>query len=276
MSLKTIAVYTDGGENDASRVDIAIKLAKAHEAHLTGIHVMYVPMPIMPDPYSVNAYAELLTAQRDEAKACAENIKSAFKVATDTASVEADWQCLEGDFISGPDASARCADLAVIGRTDTELLSRKANILNLLIFELGRPVMLVPQEFDAVEVPGKRVLLAWSDSREAAKITSEALPIMQQAEQVDMVMIEVNGEENNSALKNAAAWLGRHGVNVNTHRLSGKDSEVGEILLQQAATHNSDLLVMGAYGHSRLREIVLGGATRHILSHTSMPILMMH
>ena len=117
---------------------------------------------------------------------------------------------------------------------------------------------------------GSRVLVAWNGKREAARAAHDALPFLRAAERVVLCAV---GEVAGAGLDDAAGMLRRHGVPVRAERVAGGDLHAGEILLARAAADRADLLVLGAYGHSRLRELVLGGATRHVLHHATLPVL---
>ena len=132
----------------------------------------------------------------------------------------------------------------------------------------GAPVLMVPPGVSGVI--GRTVLVAWNGKREAARAAHDALPFLQGAERVELCAI---GEGAGAGLDDAAGMLRRHGVPVQAERLAGGDLHAGEMLLAQAVAHRADLLVMGAYGHSRLRELVIGGATRHVLHHATLPVL---
>jgi nucleotide-binding universal stress UspA family protein len=132
------------------------------------------------------------------------------------------------------------------------------------------PVLVLPQGGHAGEL-GSTVLIAWNGSREAARAVHDALPFLQASERP--VVLCAIGEGALAGLDRAVAMLERHKVRVRPEQLQGADAHAGEILLAQAVAHEADLLVMGAYGHSRLRELILGGATRHLLRHAQLPVL---
>jgi nucleotide-binding universal stress UspA family protein len=144
-------------------------------------------------------------------------------------------------------------------------------IVEQIVTAAGVPVLALPP--DPPRDIGPVVLVAWKNSREAARAAHDALPLLRAAERVVLCAVG-EGEGTAAGLEDAAAMLDRHGVPVRPERVGGTDAGAGEVLLAQAAAHRADLLVMGAYGHSRLRELVLGGATRHVLWHATLPVLL--
>jgi nucleotide-binding universal stress UspA family protein len=120
------------------------------------------------------------------------------------------------------------------------------------------------------------VLVAWNGSREAARAAHDALPLLQQADQVHVLAINPGADAGDIPTAEISQHLARHNVRVEASQLVAKDLDVGDVLLSRAADLGSDLIVMGAYGHTRLRETILGGATKHLLAHMTVPVLMSH
>ncbi|MBE9552893.1 MAG: universal stress protein, partial [Proteobacteria bacterium] len=122
---------------------------------------------------------------------------------------------------------------------------------------------------------GRNVLVAWNGSREAARAVSDAMPILEAADSIEVFAVEPRGIGDIPGA-DIAQHLARHGLKTDAAKTAGLDIEVGDVLLNQVADGGADLIVMGAYGHSRMRELVLGGATRHILGHMTVPVLLSH
>jgi nucleotide-binding universal stress UspA family protein len=146
------------------------------------------------------------------------------------------------------------------------------------VLEVGRPVLVVPSvgQFPTL---GQRVLVAWNASREATRAVHDALPLLRRSRRTQVVVINPQGGAGGHGDIPGAdigLHLSRHGVNAVCERISADDVETGALLLSRAADEGADLIVMGAYGHSRLSELVLGGATRHILRHMTVPVLLSH
>jgi nucleotide-binding universal stress UspA family protein len=142
----------------------------------------------------------------------------------------------------------------------------------------GGPVMIVPYMGPAATF-GERVIVAWDASREAARAVNDALPLLKRAKQVGVVSVNprpwpfAHGEEPGADI---GLHLARHGVKVEVQRVEGRDIDTANAILSHVADRSADLLVMGGYGHSRLRELVLGGVTRTILTEMIVPVLMSH
>jgi nucleotide-binding universal stress UspA family protein len=172
---------------------------------------------------------------------------------------------------------ARCADLVVASQTDSDWSgSNFHDVAERFIVESGRPVLLIPNagHFDTV---GKRVLLAWNSTKEAARAAFDALPLLKLAEQV--IVISISQDQDLAGVgavptADICASLARHGVKCTALNREETSSDVGRTLLAEAVDRNCDLLVMGCYGHSRLREFILGGATRTVLTSMPIPVLM--
>jgi nucleotide-binding universal stress UspA family protein len=143
--------------------------------------------------------------------------------------------------------------------------------------ESGRPVLIIPNSGTA-SLPAKRVTVAWNGKREAARAVFDAMQFLERADDVNVVSI--NPEKEGAVLDlptaEICAALSRHGIKAQGSQSHAIGPDVGGELLRQASAFGSDLLVMGCYGHSRLREFILGGASRHVLSEMRIPILMSH
>jgi nucleotide-binding universal stress UspA family protein len=139
-----------------------------------------------------------------------------------------------------------------------------------------RPVLIVPH-IGVAKPPGKTAMLCWNDSREATRAATAALPLLKAAEKTIVLIIDPkSGVGRDEAGADVAQWLARHGVNVTVQRDTAGDSDVGGVILSRAADHDVDLIVMGIYGHSRMREWVLGGASRTLLASMTAPLLVTH
>jgi nucleotide-binding universal stress UspA family protein len=174
---------------------------------------------------------------------------------------------------------ARAVDLIIAGQSDPQWIgSGQLDIADQLVLETGRPVLIIPNTA-APGLVGERVLVAWNGRREAARAAFDALPILRRAKEVKVVWVNPQSEDETPGdipTADICSALARHGV-----RCEGTDRikphvNVGETLLACAKDIAANLLVMGCYGHARLREFVFGGASRHVLQHMSIPILMSH
>jgi nucleotide-binding universal stress UspA family protein len=172
----------------------------------------------------------------------------------------------------------RSADMIVTGQTDPDWESSPLqDVAERLALESGRPVLVVPYVGRYPEI-GRNVVIAWKAGRESARAVFDALPILKQAEQVQILEIdESGGRRNGAAVDNTiAVALARHGLKPTVRTSIAGDISIGDEILSRLADMGADLLVMGAYGHSRMRELVFGGVTRHIVKHMTVPTLFSH
>jgi nucleotide-binding universal stress UspA family protein len=166
----------------------------------------------------------------------------------------------------------RLFDLTVLARPHDGYDQTSSTALTAALFETGRPILIAPPEVPATV--GQRLMLAWHDTREAAEGVWAAMPFATKADEVTVVSVtEANSSVDPDGLVRA---LARHGIAAEGQTLARGKASVGESLLATADQRTCDLLVMGAYGHSRLQELILGGATKHVLKHAQIPLLMVH
>lgn len=274
---KTILVHCDAGRTTPARLDIAIELASAFGAHLACLHAAKSePIPSA----AMEARDILIEAQRRLRAESAQAARQGYdECLRRTGFDKAEWRTSEADALDAMVLHARYADLVVIGQQNPEWPSSvDKDFERALPIAAARPVLVVPYAFERRPV-GQRVLVAWNASREAARAVSEALPLLKRAGQVDVIAFEpgksgaAHGAEPGADI---ALYLARHGVKVTVSRVEAPDVDVGNQLLSRAFDLSADLIVMGAWGHSRLRELVLGGVTRSLLESMTVPVLMAH
>lgn len=276
MGLKDLLVHVDNDPACSVRVDVAAVLAARHEAHLTGLHPM--GWPRLPGYVELELPATFLDEQRRQLEGLARQAEQRFHEATRRRGIQGEWRVDMGDIIGITKLHARYADLTILGQ-GIDLKDAPYDLRFLpqeLALGVGRPVLVVPR-YGTFDTVGERVLVAWNGSREATRAVHDALPILKLATTVTVLSIDPErdtGERLPSA--DIALHLARHGVAAEGMSTLGLDISVGDLLLSRAADLGADLIVMGAYGHSRVREIVLGGATRTILQHMTVPVLMSH
>lgn len=277
MKLKDLLVYVDHDPACEARVDLALALAVQHEAHLTGLHVMTWPrLPRFAQAELPPSFLDLQRQQLDERAGEAED---AFQARARRHGVRAEWRVAEGDLTETVKLHARYADLTVIGQgldlenAPGELADLPAN----LVLGVGRPLLVIPR-YGSFDTLGQRVLIAWNGSREATRAVNDAIPLLARAARVTVLSVDPDDNARRPRVPSAdiALHLARHGIAAEAASTRGVDLGVGDLLLSRAADLGADLIVMGAYGHSRVREMVLGGATRHLLQHMTVPVLMSH
>ena len=277
MNYKTILVHLDASKRVAERLAIAKRFADTFEAQLTGLFALSAPR--IPSYALAEAGPVVIEAEaryRAEAARVAEN---AFNAATAQLTHGSEFRSTIRDALAAVQLSARYADLVIAGQPEPEGSAGVASdFAEELVLSAGRPVLFVPYAGRFPEI-GRRVLVAWNAGREAARAVTDALPLLRRASIVQVVAFDPRkGGADHGDVPGAdiALVLARHGVKVSVAQQQSADVDVGNQILSRAADIQSDLIVMGAYGHSRLRELVLGGVTRTLLDTMTVPVLMSH
>jgi nucleotide-binding universal stress UspA family protein len=277
MSFKDLTVFVDAARGNDARVALAIGLARRHEAHLAAVHV--VPVPDIPPYVDAGVVERVVKLHSERAAETARGLEQRFSEAARREAISAEWRTVR-DFYDVGVEQARYADLLVVGQPDPDAppASLMAEIRpEHLALSSGRPVLAVPY-VGRFETVARNVLVAWTPSREATRAVNDAMPLLVRAEQVTILAVNPadthgHGEQPGADI---ALHLARHGVKAVVEQTVSAEISVADALLSRAADLGSDLLVMGAYGHSRLRELVLGGVTREILQHMTLPVLLSH
>ncbi len=280
MSYRTILVHLNDERRVGQLLDVAAHIADQEEAHLIGLYV--VPSLLVGPPTMIGSRLAQGGRQafRDEAK----RIEAAFDKAMLGRAVVAEWRLLEPgrDHLGPAEAvieQARTADLVIASQADESWdYSLLLDFPDRIALESGRPTLIVPHAGRFPKV-GQRAVVAWNGKREASRAAFDALPLLKRAEAVRILWIDPAGktsELGGSPGQDMAATMARHGVKCEVATSVTAGMEVGGDLLSRVADYGADLLVMGCYGHSRLREFVFGGATREILRHMTVPVLMSH
>jgi nucleotide-binding universal stress UspA family protein len=277
---KSLLVPVDQRERSMRSLEIAVELARNFDAHLTGLYVR--PRPQLPSAARVEPGADMMIAlQRKSLDEVAARAKERFdSVMMRQGSSRVEWRTEEGDPATVCTTHARYADLIVVNQTDVEdeTGSGPTHFAESIVMSVGRPVLIIPYVGDFATV-GQNVLVCWSATREAARAVSDALPLLKRAAQVRVLTIDAEPSERGHGEvpgSDIALFLARHGVNAVATRTPSAGLDAGDVILSHAADHGNDLIVMGAYGHPRLMQLVLGGATRTILGQMTVPVLMSH
>ncbi len=275
--IKDIVVSLQSGENGGPAGDYAISLASAFEAHIAGVAFVYAAII----PVSAVGYIprEVIDVQLRENEAAAKAAIGRFNAAVARTGVSAEPLLLDGDVADASRRFSRIAryfDVAVVGQPKPEASHVEAMIGESTLFEAGRPVIMVPY-VQRAPVRLDKVMVCWDGGGSAARAVGDAMPLLKRARKVEIVIIaHERGKPTEIEGVDLGRHLARHGLNVAVERIPGGDINVGEALLSRAADSGADLMVMGGYGHSRLREFVLGGVTRSILHSMTVPVLMSH
>lgn len=280
MSYKTILVHVDESARAEERINIAARLANEHDAHLIGAaatgvsRLLYQPGAFgLIDLGSVAINLDFL-AER------AQRSLAAFEEIVTSAGVDSyETRLIDDEPAGGLSMQARYCDLVIIGQTNRSepAAGVMANFPEYVVINGGRPVLIVPYagHFDTI---GSKVLVAWDAGTEAAHAVADALPVLKRAEMVEIAAFNPHkrpGQHSEQPGADIALYLARHGVKVNVAQQT-TDVDIGNALLSCATDFSSDLIVMGCYGHSRFREVLLGGVTRTVLDSMTVPVLMSH
>lgn len=273
MSYKSILVVIQDPQDAARVLDHAVPIAAHCGSHLIGVHAEPIALPYatavgFPDAGFIDAS---LAASRERTT----ELAALFNARTQVPDVTAEWrvsESLSGDSALSALSLARAVDLVIAAQTDPENKTAITANIDHLLFDTGRPALFVPYA-GPVKTEFKRVLVAWSGTRESSRAAFDALPFIKAADETEVLTIDAPDMGNNQpeiAGAEIAAALARHGarVTVTSERSGGID--VTSVIENRIAETGADLLVMGAYGHSRLREFLFGGVTRNVLQ--SMPV----
>ena len=273
---RDLLVHLDAGPDAQDRLGLALSLAHSFEAHLTALCLVgepFVPLIELP-PEAL--YRARLEAEADGvlASAVAWAARDGVVLATRRETAALDRL---------PDRLAqqvRYADLAILGQADPDdPTGTSARLVEAAFLAGGRPVLVVPHAGRPTGLPAQRILAAWDGSREATRALHDALPLLERAARVVLVVVDpdrLRDKVGEVAGADIVAHLARHGIAVELSTPASGGLTTGEVLLAKAADEAAELLVMGGYGHARLRELVLGGTTRYVLKHMRVPVLLSH
>jgi len=280
MAIKDILVQVDGGKAAPARYETVMRLAQAHDAHVTGLCLAVEP----PVPATILGMVppEVFTTQRQVVLEQAESAMAQFRLGIEKAALKGDGrivQVLGADDVDVFVEHARHVDVVILGQSDPdEIAGVRPGFVADVLMGCGRPAIVVPFT-GAPATFGQRVLVAWNGSREATRAVNDAMPILEQAHSVTVLSVNPDMSSDGNRREPGAdisLHLARHGVKVTAARTITRDIAVSDAILADIADNGIDLLVMGAYGHSRLREFALGGVTRDLLAHMTAPVLMSH
>ena len=287
MAIRRILVPFAATEASGKALDAAFAVARALDAHVSVLHVRPDPqatVPLLGEGVSGAMVEELITLTEREAATHAREAHSRFEARRAEAGLDiverpaahgtsVRWLEVTGREDDATVREGRLADLIVIGHADTDGDPFTRATLDAALFESGRPVLIVAGRPAAAA--GDRVAIAWNGSAEAARAVTAALPLLHRAASVRVYVVdtEVTPSDAGTGLLDFLAW---HGITAERGVLPSGHGAVGETLLAAVAADRVDLLVLGAYTHSRLRQLILGGVTRHLIEHARLPLLMAH
>jgi nucleotide-binding universal stress UspA family protein len=278
MGLNDIVVYVDSAEVTKARVGFAVALAKEHGAHLIG--VAFAPTALLP-LYGADVGFADMSEVMESVKAQGAKALQAFEACAKAEGVSAEARLMQGmseEFPHDFAHAARHADLAILGQPrDGDPLIGQYALVERCLFASGRPVIIVPAVPDKPALDGT-IVAAWDGSAEASRAINDALIFLKPAARVVLVVGVAGGQDDEQAPQtdDMMAHLQRHGVTAEALRVKIGEGDVGRLLLSTAKSLGADLMVMGAFHHSRWREFILGGVTLTVLEQATIPLFMAH
>jgi nucleotide-binding universal stress UspA family protein len=272
--MKSILLYLADDARKQVRLELALKLATQHEATITGVAV--IPTLMFTSYAMVQVSGDIIEQLRQEAQKQADDLIAWCNAACAKQGVIAHCRAEEGDPVRVLAAASRTADVVIIpqpdpsaaGNIDDERLAAE------LPLTAACPAIVVPYA-GKFGIVGRRVLVAWNDTRESARAVHDALPLLKRAEAVTVLSVNAPKDQQIPGGE-IAAYLAHHGVKAEASRTVAADIDIANALVSSITDYAADLLVMGAWGHSRLREFALGGATRGVLKQMTVPVFMSH
>ncbi len=267
-------------ERDAARDsvrDFAVSVAEAFGAHLTGVAFAHAGLPTFA---MADVPSDVLASIFAENEASAQAAIARFEESVRRGGLSSEHRLVTEAELGPPDVFAQMVrrfDLSIIMQSDHRNGVHNDLMIEAALFDSGRPVIVVPY-IQKTGLKFDRVMCCWDGSRAAARVVNDALPILRKAKQVELFIVANDKTKVEQRLKGAeiARHLARHDVKVEIETMPAADIDVASVILSHAADCSADLIVMGGYGHSRLREFMLGGVTRGIMETMTTPVFMSH
>jgi nucleotide-binding universal stress UspA family protein len=276
MTFSTVLVHVDATPHSDARVQLATNLAKRYSARLCGLYVVEDPVEVvLPVDANFNGVA---TRARARAESKEEQREACFKGCLLRAQIEGDWHQAHGETAVLLPHWARRADLAIVGQGDPDdALDAAAVTATYTLLESGRPILVVPYA-GHLETIGTNIVIAWKDTREAARALSDALPLLQRATRVTVLTVNPADDVTSVAdeREGVLTYLDGHGIKAHFDSMYGTDISAGDLILNRCSDLGADLLVAGGYGRSHVRERFMGGVTRTLFEQMTLPVLMSH
>ena len=271
MAYKEILTYVEARPTSRTALEVAARLADTHEAHLVALHV--IEPPVVPADMTLGTPVAFIEWQEEYARNRADQAKQYVTEVEKSSGRPIEWREPKGSLTETALLHSRYSDLIVVSQSGEGAVG---NLPELFVMGSGRPTLIVPHQ-GSFGRPLERILVAWNRTREATRALHDSIPLLTAAKSV--TVMEVNpksGMGRHIAGADIAQHLARHRVKVTVSSTAADDMDVGDVILSRAADFGADCIVMGAYGHSRLREFAFGGATRHLLGTMTVPVFMTH
>ena len=279
MDIKNILLHLDHSSGCQNRLQTAFAMASNYDALITGLFV--VPDYVVPSYVEAQISVDLITDVTEKALARARDTLSEYQKMAAAAGVTMDAHVVEGQVIPILREHSKYSDLLMLGQDQPDDPDNASyGLADALLFEGACACMMVPHS-GKLALPGKRILLTWNASRESARALREAMPMLKTAETLVVLSSEPDDADATIArghphADELAHFLESHGIESVSSGINDLDISASDAILGQAAEMDADMIVMGAYGHARLREIILGGVTRDLLKQSPIPLFLAH
>lgn len=278
---RNIAVAVTQTPGDTAALQLAGDLARHYDARLEALQLIVMTTTPMLNPWAIIAdpgFAQIYTNLREAAQTNA----TALRKTIAGMGVSGEVRTLEALYVDPAwlvSAAARTSDLIVIARPDDEADAAIVhNYFATLLQETGRPILVVPS-YDLLRFPPRHALVAWADTPEAARALHDALPLLEQCQSVDVLLVDPVASVLETQEKRGSRVihvLNAHGVNARIVTCKSRGKSVGEMILKEAHRGRAELIVAGGYGHGKVREWALGGTTRDLFHCSPVPVLFAH
>jgi nucleotide-binding universal stress UspA family protein len=274
MTIKHVLVHLDSQRNLAATAEAACSLATSSQAHVTGFYV--IPHINIPTYAESRIPTDIVKVHDEAAEVVANDAGSEFARIAEKAGCKHDWISVKGYADRLIIERARYTDIVVMGQAQPTKKPSPHSVAveNHVIMGCARPVLMIPGKGVSGQL-GNRVVVAWNGSRESVRALNDAMPFLEKAANVEVLAIDPGKDDGDLPGAEICQYLARHGVNAEAASVKSRGSTT-DTLLEYARDNSANMVVMGAYGHSRLREFVLGGATYNMLQKSDVAILMSH
>lgn len=276
-SLTNILVHLDDGQACGERLELSAQLAQSYDAHLSALYVgRFLTQALLVDAPPSGMLIEALEKEQQIRTA---KVRALFESRTSNVESRREFHAEDGDPVYWLTLYGRYADVIVVQQPEEgDIVIGAGAMLGALALSCGRPVLVIPRAA-VTSLSADRIMIAWNGSREAARAVADALPFLQKASEVEVVTVDevkTTADGAGPSVHDVCRHLERHGIKAAAVELPRPEIKIADALLSRAAAQGADLVVLGAYGHSRFRELVLGGVTQQFLSHCAAPLLLSH
>lgn len=273
MNIKDIAVYINPGHDNTHLYDALATLTKDTDCHVTGIYAV-APVPTMTSEVPIPA--TVVKQLEESANSMADENRVAFEAAMKSRGINSSWKCQHGEPDQIVSELFRYSDLGVVRQSEAPEPGNYPHTVNHILLNCGRPVIVIPY-IGAQDTIGKRVVLGWNRSVQSTRAAYDAIGFMKNSEWVHVIDINKNTDDDSMGPSvPITEHLARHNINAESSTYKDSEVEPGDVLINHATDRGADLIVAGAWGHTRAREYIFGGTTRTLLEHMTVPVLFSH